>query len=102
MAHREYGLGNDFFALRIDIRKYFDSIDHEALKEIAKRVIKDPQIYELCSYLIDTFSFKLTKDKHPIPANSIILLKAKNIYLRISSLSGRITNIMSVKLKVSD
>lgn len=30
MTHREYGLGNDFFALRIDIRKYFDSIDHEA------------------------------------------------------------------------
>lgn len=77
MAHREYGLGNDFFALRIDIRKYFDSIDHEALKEIAKRVIKDPQIYELCSYLIDTFSFKLTKDKHPIPGKQYYIAKGK-------------------------
>nr|DAK07794.1 MAG TPA: hypothetical protein [Caudoviricetes sp.] len=30
-------------------------------------MIKDPQVYELCSYLIDTFSFKLTKDKVPVP-----------------------------------
>nr|DAG20693.1 MAG TPA: hypothetical protein [Caudoviricetes sp.] len=30
------------------------------------------------------------------------MLKAKNIYLRISSLSGRITNITNVKPKVSD
>nr|DAR80266.1 MAG TPA: hypothetical protein [Caudoviricetes sp.] len=30
------------------------------------------------------------------------MLKAKDIYLRISSLSGRIINIMSVKLKVLD
>nr|DAM21808.1 MAG TPA: hypothetical protein [Caudoviricetes sp.]DAP43378.1 MAG TPA: hypothetical protein [Caudoviricetes sp.] len=30
------------------------------------------------------------------------MLKVENIYLRISSLSGRITNIMSVKLKVLD
>lgn len=51
--------------LRIDIRKYFDSIDHAKLKKIAKQVISDEQVYELVCYLIDTFSFKLTSDKQP-------------------------------------
>lgn len=76
-AHREYGLGKDFYGLRIDIRKYFDSIDHKALKTIAKKVIKDPQIYELCSYLIDTFSFKLSKDKKPQPGKQYYIARDK-------------------------
>lgn len=64
-AHKEYGLRNDFFGLRIDIKKYFDSINHDALKATAKQVIADPRITDLCCYLIDTFSFKLTKDRTP-------------------------------------
>lgn len=80
-AHREYGLGKDFYGLRIDIRKYFDSIDHEALKRAAKRLIKDEQVYNLCCYLIDTFSFKLTKDKEPIP-NKIYYISKKHKYER--------------------
>ena len=51
--------------LRIDIRKYFDSIDHEKLKQIAKQVIRDKDIYRLVCYFIDTFSFKLTHDQQP-------------------------------------
>lgn len=65
-AHKKYGLSNDFFGLRIDIRKYFDSIDHKSLKKIARKVIKDKRIYKLVCYLIDTFSFKLTHDRYPI------------------------------------
>lgn len=87
-AHRTYGLENDFFALRIDIRKYFDSIDHKALKQIAKKVIKDPQVYELCSYLIDTFSFKLTKDKVPVPGKQYYVTK-KHKYIRADIQSFR-------------
>ena len=55
-AHRDYGLGNSFHGLRIDIRKYFDSIDHKALKKIAKKVIKDKRVYKLVCYLIDTLN----------------------------------------------
>lgn len=87
-AHRTYGLENDFFALRIDIRKYFDSIDHKALKQIAKKVIKDPQVYKLCSYLIDTFSFKLTKDKVPVPGKQYYVTK-KHKYIRADIQSFR-------------
>lgn len=74
-AHSAYGLDKDFFCLRIDIRKYFDSIDHAALKRIAKRVIKDKKVYNLCCYLIDTFSFKLTKDKEPIKGKTYYIAK---------------------------
>lgn len=62
-AYKEYG---SYYGLRIDIRKYFDSIDHKALKEMARKVIKEEEIYELVCYLIDTFSFKLTHDTQPI------------------------------------
>lgn len=65
-AQREYGLGNDFYGLRIDIRKYFDSIDHKALKKMTEKAIKDDDIRKLVCYLIDTFSFKLTHDTQPI------------------------------------
>lgn len=76
-AHKDYGLGNNFYGLRIDIRKYFDSIDHEALRKITRRVIKDDQVYELVSYFIGTFAFKLTKDKEPIPGKDYFTAKGK-------------------------
>lgn len=87
-AHQEYGLENDFFALRIDIRKYFDSIDHAALKRIVKKVIKEQEIYDLCCYLIDTFSFKLTKDKEPIPGKTYYIAKGHK-YVIAESPSSR-------------
>lgn len=87
-AHRDYGLGKDFFCLRIDIRKYFDSIDHKALKTIAKKVIKDELVYNLCCYLIDTFSFKLTKDKEPIKGKSYYIVK-NHKYTRVAVRSFR-------------
>lgn len=62
-AHKEYK--GDFYALRIDIKQYFDSIDHKKLKETAKQVIQDKDIYNLICYLIDTFSFKITHDIEP-------------------------------------
>ena len=83
-AHKEYGLGKDFYGLRIDIRKYFDSIDHVALKRSAKRLIKDEKVYKLCCYLIDTFSFKLTKDKEPISGKAYYISK-KHKYERIKA-----------------
>lgn len=81
-AHREYGLGNSFYTLRIDIRKYFDSIDHKSLKKIARKNIKDNRIYELVCYLIDTFAFKITHDKIPIKGKIIMLLKATDDMLK--------------------
>lgn len=81
-AHKEYGLDNNFYGLRIDIHKYFDSIDHKALKEVSKKVIKDKEIYKLTSYLIDTFSFKLTHDKTPIKGKDYFISK-RGKYIRV-------------------
>lgn len=81
-AHKEYGLGKDFYGLRIDIRQYFDSIDHKDLKRAAKRLISDKKVYNLCCYLIDTFSFKLTKDKEPI-RGKIYYISRRHKYERV-------------------
>lgn len=83
-AHRTYGLGNDFFAARIDIRKYFDSINHEALKRALKREIDDVAIQDLTCYLIDTFSFKVTKDKEPEPNKQYYVVKQEH-YVRVEA-----------------
>lgn len=81
-AHKEYGLGNSFYAARIDIKKYFDSIDHKSLKAVARKVIKEDSIFELVSYFIDTFSFSLTKDKTPVPGKHYFITKNKR-YVRV-------------------
>lgn len=64
-ANREYG-GEDFFCLRIDIRKYFDSIDHVVLKGMVDRIIQEQDVREVAHYLISTFSYKLTHDEQPV------------------------------------
>ena len=74
-AHREYGLGKDFYGLRIDISKYFDSIDHAALKEMVEEVIEDEKVRRLVNYLIDTFAFKPTKDKTPVKGKQYYVAK---------------------------
>ena len=48
----------DGYMLMIDIKKYFDNIDHEVLKQIiAPKLIKEPQeIIDLIHYIIDSSS----------------------------------------------
>jgi hypothetical protein len=40
-AQKEYGMENDFYGGRIDIRKFFDSIDHKTLKRVVRNIFKD-------------------------------------------------------------
>lgn len=86
-AHREYGFGNTFYGARIDIRKYFDSINHESLRQIARKVIKNDDIYNLVSYFIGTFAFSLTKDKTPIPGKQYYVTKNKK-YVRLKQVKS--------------
>lgn len=83
-AHKEYGLDKPFYGARIDIRKYFDSIDHEALRKIARKVIKEDDIYELVSYFIGTFSYSLTKDTQPVPGKTYYITKNRR-YIKIGN-----------------
>ena len=81
-AHRTYGFGKSFYGARIDISKYFDSIDHDSLRKTARKLIKEDDIYELVSYFIGTFSFALTKDKTPLPEKDYYITKNKK-YIKV-------------------
>jgi retron-type reverse transcriptase len=48
---RQY-LKNNKWYLKMDISKYFDSIDHSVLKRILQRQIKDTNILDLCARII--------------------------------------------------
>lgn len=54
------------------------------MKEIASEVIREKEIYDLVCYLIDTFSFKLTKDTQPLSNKQYYIVK-KGKYIRINS-----------------
>ena len=51
--YRKYGTEGYF--LKCDIRKFFDSIDHEILKAKMKRVIPDKDVLELLYQIIDSY-----------------------------------------------
>lgn len=52
---RKYGA--EGYILQIDIKKYFESIDHEVLKRMLHKVIKEPdEIMDLIDYIVDTSS----------------------------------------------
>jgi len=43
------------YALKCDVRKFFDSIDHEILLAILARRIKDPEVMQLLKEIVDSF-----------------------------------------------
>lgn len=47
--------GRDFWILKCDIRKYFDSIDHEILKKKLRRVFPEPNVWEILETIIDSY-----------------------------------------------
>ena len=49
--------GSNGYVLQIDIKKYFDSIDHKILKEmIHKRIHESEEVMDLIDYIVDTSS----------------------------------------------
>lgn len=47
---------NTTYCLKIDVRKYYPSIDHAILKKIIRRKIKDVDLLELLDHIIDSTS----------------------------------------------
>lgn len=68
----------NFYCLKCDIKKFFNSTDHEILIEILKRKIKDRNILNLIHEIID--SFQITKSKG-IPLGNLTSQYFANIYL---------------------
>lgn len=48
--------GTDGYILKCDIRKYFDSIDHQILKAKLQNAITDPRVMRLLNEIIDSYS----------------------------------------------
>jgi len=51
-AYKEFGM--NCWILKADVRKFFYNINHDILKEILKRYVKDEDVYWLCEKFIDS------------------------------------------------
>ncbi|MBI5413212.1 hypothetical protein HZA42_02570 [Candidatus Peregrinibacteria bacterium] len=66
------------WALQCDIRRFFDSIDHEILKNLIQRKIDDERAMDLISGLIDSFCVEKEKG---MPLGNVTSQLFSNIYL---------------------
>lgn len=66
--------------LKCDIRKYFESVDHAVLKDLLRRVFKDPKLIQLLDQIIN----HTTPDSAPgkgIPIGNLTSQHFANLYL---------------------
>ncbi len=68
----------NFYCLKCDIKRFFDSIDHDILIKILKQKIRDEDIFNLIKEIID--SFQIIKHKG-IPLGNLTSQYFANIYL---------------------
>ena len=69
--------GKPLYALKADIHQYFKSIDHERLKRIIRRGIKDPETLGLLDLIIDSGG----EGGKGIPVGNLTSQLFANIYL---------------------
>lgn len=65
-------------AMKCDIKKFFDSVDHEVLKNLTARKISDPDTLWLTSQIIDSFEKSMDKG---LPLGNVTSQLFANIYL---------------------
>ena len=57
MLHKYLRKHDDGYILQIDIRKFFDNVDHDVLKDMLHKRIKEPkEIMDLIDYMVDSSS----------------------------------------------
>ena len=66
------------YFLKLDVRKYFDSIDHSVLKKILCRIIKDSRCLELLFSVIDSYE---TNKSCGLPIGNLTSQFFANLYL---------------------
>lgn len=52
---RNFSLEDAYF-VKLDMAKYFPTINHTVLKEKLKKIVKDQRIFELCTQIIDSYN----------------------------------------------
>ncbi|MEA3465675.1 MAG: reverse transcriptase/maturase family protein [Thermodesulfobacteriota bacterium] len=68
----------DSWYLKLDIRKYFDSIDHEKLLELLQRRIKDQRLLALFVKIVESYS---TAPGKGLPIGNLVSQHLANYYL---------------------
>lgn len=66
------------FALKCDVRKFFDNIDHKILFAIIKRKVTDPDILSLIHMILESFE---TKPGIGLPLGNVTSQLFANVYL---------------------
>jgi RNA-directed DNA polymerase len=66
------------YYLKLDIRKYFDSVDHGILKAQLRRLFKDPPLLALLDAIIDSFCVQPGKG---LPIGNLTSQHFANLYL---------------------
>ena len=74
---REFAGKNRFF-LKMDIRKYYDSIDHQILWHLLSRKFKDTRLLNLFAHLLDTYETDFGKG---LPIGNLTSQHFGNFYL---------------------
>lgn len=70
---------NNFYYLKIDIKKYFYNIDHQVLKSILRKRIKDKDVLEILYKVIDsTSNYYINKRIEKLKNSRINYLKDNN------------------------
>ena len=71
------------FALKCDVRKFFDSIDHEILLAILKRRIADPDTMWLLQEIVRSFEVGGTSlfNRHGLPIGNLTSQLFANVYM---------------------
>ena len=72
----------DCFALKMDIRRFFDSVDHQILKRLIKKRVKDEKVVKLVDMVIDSFAVQ-REDARAVglPLGNVTSQLFANIYL---------------------
>lgn len=69
--------GKEVYALKADIHKYFNSVDHEILKQILSRIFKDKGLLSLLFYIIDSYG----EDGRGLPVGNLLSQLFANLVL---------------------
>lgn len=70
------------YALKMDIRRFFDTVDHEILKTLLRKTIKDENTLKITSLVIDSFKIKKEANRDVgIPLGNVTSQLFANLYL---------------------
>ncbi len=87
----EFARKNGWY-LKLDIRKYFDSIDHDVMMALLERRFKDERLLRLFAKILDTYH---TTPGKGIPIGNLISQHLANFYLGV--LDHWIKNVRRIK-----